>query len=72
MSNRMSKEHSCPLEWTRDPRLKRGYKGSSERPCHVPHLPPRPSEPPVRFVWTPALDLSDHAVYSALIPGTQY
>jgi hypothetical protein len=27
---------------------------------------------PVRFVWTPALDLSDHAVYSALIPGTQY
>jgi len=22
---------------------------------------------PVRFVWTPALDLSDHEVYSALI-----
>ena len=27
---------------------------------------------PTRFVWTPALDLSDRAVYSALIPGTQY
>ena len=27
---------------------------------------------PARVVWTPALDLSDHAVYSALIPGTQY
>jgi|SoiMethySBSTD1v2_1073268.scaffolds.fasta_scaffold746256_2 hypothetical protein len=27
---------------------------------------------PARFVWTPALDLSDHEVYSALIPGTQY
>lgn len=25
-----------------------------------------------RFVWSPALDLSDHEVYSALIPGTQY
>ena len=24
------------------------------------------------FVWSPALDLSDHAVYSALIPGAQY
>jgi hypothetical protein len=27
---------------------------------------------PSRFVWAPALDLSDHAVYSALIPGTHY
>jgi hypothetical protein len=25
-----------------------------------------------RFVWSPALDLSDHEVYSALIPGAQY
>jgi hypothetical protein len=25
-----------------------------------------------RFVWSPALDLSDHAVYSALIPHAQY
>jgi hypothetical protein len=25
-----------------------------------------------RFVWSPALDLSDRQVYSALIPGTQY
>ena len=24
------------------------------------------------FVWAPALDLSDHAIYSTLIPGTQY
>lgn len=24
------------------------------------------------FRWSPALDLSDRAVYSALIPGTQY
>jgi hypothetical protein len=26
----------------------------------------------VRFVWSPALDLRDHAIYSTLIPGTQY
>ncbi len=25
-----------------------------------------------RFVWSPALDLADHEVYSTLIPGTQY
>ena len=25
-----------------------------------------------RFVWSPALDLSDHAVLSTLIPGAQY
>jgi hypothetical protein len=25
-----------------------------------------------RFVWSPDLDLSDHAVYSTLIPGAQY
>lgn len=25
-----------------------------------------------RFAWSPALDLSDRQVYSALIPGTQY
>ena len=25
-----------------------------------------------RFVWSPALDLSDHQIYSALIPGMQY
>lgn len=25
-----------------------------------------------RFTWSPALDMRDHAVYSALIPGTQY
>jgi hypothetical protein len=25
-----------------------------------------------RFVWSPALDLNDRVVYSALIPGAQY
>jgi hypothetical protein len=25
-----------------------------------------------RFVWAPALDLKNHEVFSALIPGTQY
>ena len=25
-----------------------------------------------RYVWSPALDLRDHAIFSALIPGTQY
>jgi hypothetical protein len=25
-----------------------------------------------RFVWSPALDLRDHAVLSTLIPGAQY
>jgi hypothetical protein len=25
-----------------------------------------------RFVWKPALDFADHAVYSTLIPGAQY
>jgi hypothetical protein len=25
-----------------------------------------------RFVWSPALDLSDHTVFSTLIPGAQY
>ena len=25
-----------------------------------------------RFVWSPALDLEDHAIYSTLIPGAQY
>ena len=25
-----------------------------------------------RFAWSPALDLSDHAIYSTLLPGTQY
>lgn len=24
------------------------------------------------FHWSPSLDLSDHAVFSNLIPGTQY
>ena len=24
------------------------------------------------FRWSPSLDLSDHAVFSNLIPGTQY
>ena len=24
------------------------------------------------FMWSPALDLSDREVYSALLPGTQY
>jgi hypothetical protein len=24
------------------------------------------------FAWTPALDLADNEVYSALIPGAQY
>ena len=27
---------------------------------------------PARFVWSPALDLSDHHVLSALIPHTHY
>jgi hypothetical protein len=27
---------------------------------------------PARFVWSPALDLEDHAIYSTLIPGAQY
>ena len=27
---------------------------------------------PSRFVWSPALDLRDHAVFSTLIPGGQY
>lgn len=26
----------------------------------------------VRFSWSPALNLEDHAIYSTLIPGTQY
>ena len=26
----------------------------------------------VRFSWSPALDLEDHAIYSTLIPGAQY
>jgi hypothetical protein len=25
-----------------------------------------------RFSWSPALDLEDHAIRSALIPGAQY
>ena len=25
-----------------------------------------------RFVWSPALDLNDHMIYSTLIPGAQY
>lgn len=25
-----------------------------------------------RFVWSPALDLRDHAIYSTLIPGAQF
>ena len=25
-----------------------------------------------RFSWSPALDFTDHEVYSALIPGVQY
>jgi hypothetical protein len=25
-----------------------------------------------RFVWSPALDLKDHAIYSTLLPHTQY
>ncbi|HEX2553013.1 MAG TPA: hypothetical protein VHL98_04885 [Microvirga sp.] len=25
-----------------------------------------------RFVWSPALDLKDHAVFSTLLPGAQY
>ena len=25
-----------------------------------------------RFAWAPCLDLSDHAIYSTLLPGTQY
>jgi hypothetical protein len=25
-----------------------------------------------RFSWSPALNLEDHAIYSTLIPGTQY
>jgi hypothetical protein len=25
-----------------------------------------------RFVWSPALDLKDHTVYSTLLSGTQY
>jgi hypothetical protein len=24
------------------------------------------------FLWSPALDLDDHVIYSTLIPGTQY
>jgi hypothetical protein len=24
------------------------------------------------FVWSPSLDLRDHAIYSTLIPGAQY
>src|SRR3954454_14570056 len=43
----MSVAHTCPIEPARDPRPKRGYTGSSERPCHVTHLPPRPPAPPV-------------------------
>jgi hypothetical protein len=27
---------------------------------------------PRRFVWSPALDLNDSAIYSTLIPGGQY
>jgi len=26
----------------------------------------------VRFSWTPALNLEDRAIYSTLLPGTQY
>jgi len=25
-----------------------------------------------RFVWSPALNLEDHSIYSTLIPGAQY
>ena len=25
-----------------------------------------------RFVWSPALDLRDNAIYSTLLPGAQY
>jgi hypothetical protein len=25
-----------------------------------------------RFVWSPALDLKDRAIYSTLLPGAQY
>jgi hypothetical protein len=25
-----------------------------------------------RFSWSPSLDLKDHAIYSTLLPGTQY
>jgi hypothetical protein len=25
-----------------------------------------------RFVWSPALDLEDRAIYSTLLPGAQY
>lgn len=24
------------------------------------------------FVWSPSLDLSDHGIYSTLLPGAQY
>jgi hypothetical protein len=27
---------------------------------------------PRPFVWSPALDLADHAIFSTLIPGTHY
>jgi len=27
---------------------------------------------PTRYVWSPALDLNDHAVFSTLLPGAQY
>ena len=61
------------MERARDPRLKLGYnqvhpKGPA---MFLSFLLARLNRSP-RFVWSPALDLSDHEVYSALIPGAQY
>src|SRR4051812_8805615 len=69
----MSVAHACPLEPPRDPRWKRGYKkGHPKGPAmFLALLLARLNRAP-RFVWSPALDFSDHGVYSALIPGAQY
>jgi hypothetical protein len=69
----MFKAHVCPMERARDPRLKLGYRNAHPKgsPMFLSFLLARLNRSP-RFVWSPALDLSDHEVYSALIPGAQY
>jgi hypothetical protein len=57
----------------RDPRWKLGYNDAHPKgpAMFLSFLLARLNRAP-QFVWSPALDLSDHAVYSALIPGAQY
>ncbi len=61
------------MERTRDPRPKLGYRNAHPKgpAMFLSFLLARLNRSP-RFVWSPALDLSDHEVYSALIPGAQY